>query len=100
MPYFVTGQFIKAQSERLARKIRYRRALAKCRRLARRRGIEASWDKFSLMPWTAADVGPGALLTDLVVGDRWRGEASTGAAVAGTPASRWAGGIHFGMRSD
>jgi amidase len=53
-------------------------------------------DKFRLDALVAPTLGP-ACLTDLVVGDHWRGEASTAAAVAGYPSITVPAGFIFGL---
>jgi amidase len=96
MPYFGQDQFVKAQAKGSLESYEYQEALAKCRRLTRTDGIDAVMDKFRLDALVAPTLGP-ACLTDLVVGDRWRGEASTGAAVAGYPSITVPAGFIFGL---
>jgi len=96
MPYFGQDLFLKAQAKGSLESYEYQEALAKCRRLARTEGIDAVMDKFRLDALVAPTLGP-ACLTDLVVGDRWRGEASTGAAVAGYPSITVPAGFIFGL---
>jgi amidase len=96
MPYFGQDQFVKAQAKGSLESYEYQEALAKCRRLARTDGIDAVMDKFRLDALVAPTLGP-ACLTDLVVGDRWRGEASTAAAVAGYPSITVPAGFIFGL---
>ena len=96
MPYFGQDQFVKAEAKGSLESYEYQEALAKCRRLARTEGIDAVMDKFRLDALVAPTLGP-ACLTDLVVGDRWRGEASTAAAVAGYPSITVPAGFIFGL---
>jgi amidase len=96
MPYFGQDLFVKAEAKGSLQSYEYQEALAKCRRLARTEGIDAVMDKFRLDALVAPTLGP-ACLTDLVVGDRWRGEASTGAAVAGYPSITVPAGFIFGL---
>src|SRR6202035_5078861 len=84
MPYFGQDQFVKAQAKGSLESYEYQEALAKCRRLTRTDGIDAVMDKFRLDALVAPTLGA-ACLTDLVVGDHWRGEASTAAAAASQP---------------
>jgi amidase len=96
MPYFGQDQFVKAQTKGSLQSYEYQEALAKCRRLTRTDGIDAVMDKLRLDALVAPTLGP-ACLTDLVVGDRWRGEASTAAAVAGYPSITVPAGFIFGL---
>jgi amidase len=96
MPYFGQDQFVKAQAKGSLESYEYQEALAKCRRLTRTEGIDAVMDKSRLDALVAPTLGP-ACLTDLVVGDRWRGEASTAAAVAGYPSITVPAGFIFGL---
>ncbi|HEV3236049.1 MAG TPA: amidase [Gemmataceae bacterium] len=96
MRYFGQDQFVKAEAKGSLQSYEYQEALAKCRRLARTEGIDAVMDKFRLDALVAPTLGP-ACLTDLVVGDHWRGEASTAAAVAGYPSITVPAGFIFGL---
>jgi amidase len=96
MPYFGQDLFQKAETKGSLQSYEYQEALAKCRRLARTEGIDAVMDKYRLDALAAPTLGP-ACLTDLVVGDRWRGEASTAAAVAGYPSITVPAGFIFGL---
>jgi len=96
MPYFGQDQFVKAEAKGSLQSYEYQEALAKCRRLARTEGIDAVMNKFRLDALVAPTLSP-ACLTDLVVGDRWRGEASTAAAVAGYPSITVPAGFIFGL---
>lgn len=96
MPFFGQDLFLKAEAKGSLESYEYQEALARCRRLARTEGIDAVMDKFKLDALIAPTLGP-ACLTDLVVGDRWRGEASTAAAVAGYPSITVPAGFIFGL---
>lgn len=96
MPFFGQDLFIKAEAKGSLESYEYQEALNKCRRLARTEGIDAVMDKFKLDALVAPTVGP-ACLTDLVVGDHWRGESSTAAAVAGYPSITVPAGFIFGL---
>jgi len=96
MPYFGQDQFVKAEAKGSLQSYEYQEALAKCRRLARTEGIDAVMDKFRLDALIAPTLSP-ACVTDLVVGDRWRGEASTAAAVSGYPSITVPAGFIFGL---
>ncbi len=96
MPYFGQDLFEKAVKKGSLQSYEYQEALARCRRLARTEGIDATMDKFKLDAFVAPTLGP-ACLTDLVVGDRWRGEASTAAAVSGYPSITVPAGFIFGL---
>jgi amidase len=96
MPYFGQDLFEKSVKKGSLQSYEYQEALARCRRLARTEGIDATMDKFKLDALVAPTLGP-ACLTDLVVGDRWRGEASTAAAVSGYPSITVPAGFIFGL---
>jgi len=96
MPYFGQDLFEKSVKKGSLQSYEYQEALARCRRLARTEGIDATMDKFKLDAFVAPTLGP-ACLTDLVVGDRWRGEASTAAAVSGYPSITVPAGFIFGL---
>jgi amidase len=96
MPYFGQDRFIKAEAKGSLTSYEYVEALAKCRRLTRTEGIDAVLEKHQLDALVAPTMGP-ACLTDLVVGDRWLGGASTAAAVAGYPSITVPAGFVFGL---
>jgi amidase len=96
MPYFGQDLFEKSVKKGPLTSYEYLEALARCRRLARTEGIDAIMDKHKLDALVAPTVSP-ACLTDLVVGDRWRGEASTAAAVSGYPSITVPAGFIFGL---
>jgi amidase len=96
MPYFGQDLFEKSVKKGSLASYEYQEALARCRRLARTEGIDAIMDKFKLDALVAPTLSP-ACLTDLVVGDRWRGDATTAAAVAGYPSITVPAGSIFGL---
>jgi amidase len=84
MPFFGQDRFLKAQSKGPLTDPAYRKALALCRRLAGREGIDATMERHHLDALVAPTQGP-AWLIDLVNGDSFGGSSSTPAAVAGYP---------------
>ncbi|MEO8055101.1 MAG: amidase, partial [Acidobacteriota bacterium] len=96
MPYFAQETFLKAEAKGPLTSFEYLEALAKSRRLARTEGIDQAMDKHKLDALVAPTLGP-ACVTDLVNGDRWLGEASTAAAVAGYPHVTVPAGFVFGL---
>jgi amidase len=96
MPYFGQSTFRKAQDKGPLTSYEYAEALAKCRRLSRTEGIDAVMDEHRLDALVAPTLGP-ACVTDLLNGDRWLGETSTAAAVAGYPHVTVPAGIVFGL---
>jgi amidase len=96
MPYFGQDLFVKAEAKGSLESREYQEALAKCRQLARTEGIDAVMNKSKLDALIAPTLGP-ACLTDLVVGDHWRGESTTAAAVAGYPSITVPAGFVFGL---
>lgn len=96
MPYFGQNNFLKAQTKGPLTSYEYLEALAKCRRLSRTEGIDAVMEKHKLDALVAPTLGP-ACVTDLVNGDRWLGESSTAAAVAGYPSITVPAGFVFGL---
>jgi amidase len=96
MPFFGQDLFVKAEAKGSLQSYEYQEALAKCRRLARTEGIDAVMDKSRLDALVAPTLSP-ACLTDLVLGDHWRGESTTAAAVAGFPSITVPAGFVFGL---
>ncbi|HTS02356.1 MAG TPA: amidase, partial [Thermoanaerobaculia bacterium] len=96
MPYFGQNTFLKAEAKGPLTSYEYLEALAKCRRLSRSEGIDAVMDKHRLDALVAPTLGP-ACVTDLLNGDRWLGETSTAAAVAGYPHVTVPAGFVFGL---
>lgn len=84
MPYFGQELFLKAEVKGPLTEEPYRKALDKCRRLARKEGIDAVMDAHRLDALVAPAAGP-AHVTDLLHGDRDIGGSSGPAAVAGYP---------------
>jgi amidase len=84
MPFFGQDRFLIAQAKGPLTDPAYRKALALCRRLAGREGIDATMDRYHLDALVAPTQGP-AWLIDLVNGDSFGGSSSTPAAVAGYP---------------
>jgi amidase len=84
MPFFGQDRFLKAQAKGPPTDATYRRALALCRRLAGREGIDATMDRHRLDALVAPTQGPPWLI-DLVNGDSSAGSSSSPAAVAGYP---------------
>ena len=92
MPYFGQDMFLKAEAKGPLTSFEYLEALAKCRRLARTEGIDATMDKHRLDALVAPTLGP-ACVTDLVNGDRWLGDAVDRAGRRGLSARHRAGGL-------
>ena len=84
MPFFGQDRFFKAQAKGPLTDAAYRKALALCRRLAGKEGIDATMDRYHLDALVAPTQGP-AWLIDLVNGDSFGGSSSSPAAVAGYP---------------
>jgi amidase len=84
MPYFGQEIFLQAQAKGPLSSKEYRDALAACRRLTRKEGIDATLARHKLDALVAPTQGP-AWLIDLVNGDFVSGGSSTPAAVAGYP---------------
>ena len=96
MPYFGQNTFLKAEAKGPLTSKEYVEALATCRRLSRAEGIDAVMEERKLDALVAPTIGP-ACVTDPVNGDRWLGESSTAAAVAGYPAVTVPAGFVFGL---
>lgn len=84
MPIFGQDLFVKAQEHGPITSPRYRAALAKCRRLTRKEGIDAVMKKHRVEA-IAALTSPPAWLIDPVNGDSARGGCTSLPAVAGYP---------------
>jgi amidase len=82
MPYFGQEIFEMAQKQGPLTSAKYKTALANCRRLSRRDGIDAVMTKYRLDAFVAPTGGP-AWVIDLLNGDHFTGGSSTPAAVAG-----------------
>lgn len=96
LPYFGQEIFEKAQAKGPLTEQAYIDALAKCRRLARTEGIDATMDKYKLDALVAPTNGPPPPI-DLVNGDCGSGGSSTPAAVAGYPSVTVPAGYAFGL---
>jgi amidase len=96
MPFFGQETFLKAQDKGPLSSKEYVDALAKCRRLSRREGIDAVMNTFKLDALVAPTEGP-AWLTDLILGDHFIGGSSTAAAVAGYPSITVPAGFVSGL---
>ena len=96
MPYF--GQEIFEQSAKKGplSSPEYRKALAKCRDLARTKGLDATFAKHRLDALVAPTQGPPGLI-DLVNGDSGGGSSTSPCAVAGYPAITVPMGYAFGL---
>jgi amidase len=84
MPHFGQDIFLKAQEKGPLTEKPYRKALEKCRRLSRGKGIDRVLREHRLDAIVAPTGGP-PWMTDLVNGDHYLGGSSTPAAVAGYP---------------
>jgi amidase len=96
MPYFGQEIFLKAQERGPLTSPAYRKALATCRRLSRKEGLDAVLDKHRLDALVAPTGAP-AWVIDPVSGDHFVGGNSTPAAVAGYPAVSVPMGFVFGL---
>ena len=96
MPYFGQELFIRAQATGEPADTIFTRALARCREIARDKGIDALMDANHLDALFAPTDGPPWSI-DLVDGDHYLGGSSTVAAVAGYPHITVPGGYTFGL---
>jgi amidase len=96
MPFFGQEIFLMAKEKGPLTARAYTNALARCRRLSRREGIDAMVAKHRLEAVVAPAGGP-AWTTDHVNGDHFTGGSSTPAAVAGYPAITVPAGEVFGL---
>jgi amidase len=96
MQYFGQETFLKAEAKGPLTAKEYRTALANCRRLSRRDGIDAVMNKHRLDALLAPTESP-AWVTDLVLSDHFIGGSSTAAAVAGYPSITVPAGFVFGL---
>jgi amidase len=96
MPYFGQEIFEMAQKKAPLTSTAYTSALAKCRRLSRRDGIDAVLAKHRLDAFVAPTGGP-AWVIDLLNGDHFTGGSSTPAAVAGYPSITLPAGFIHGL---
>jgi amidase len=84
MPYFGQEIFAQAQAKGPLTSTAYKAARAKCLRMSRAEGMDATLTKHRLAAIVAPTGGP-AWPTDLLNGDHFTGGSSTPAAVAGYP---------------
>lgn len=84
MPWFGQELFLEAQERGPLTDRSYRKALARCRRLSREKGLDAVLDTHRLDALVAPTGSP-AWPVDLVNGDHFLGASSTPAAVSGYP---------------
>ncbi len=96
MPFFGQEIFLKAQEKGPLTTPAYREALEKCRRLARKDGLDAVLTGHRLDALVAPTGAPGWVI-DPLSGDHYVGGNSTPAAVAGYPAISVPMGFVFGM---
>jgi amidase len=98
MPYFGQEHMLEAQEKKSLRDKKYRDALAKNLRLARKEGIDAAMRKHKLDALVVPSGGP-AWLIDLVNGDaiNWDMESTGPTAVAGYPNITVPAGYIFGL---
>jgi amidase len=96
MPYFGQEIFIQAQAKGPLTTPAYRTARAKCVRMSRTEGIDATLTKHRLSAIIAPTGGP-AWPTDLLNGDHFGGGSSTPAAVAGYPSVTVPAGYIHGL---
>ena len=96
MPFFGQELLERAQAKGTLADPAYRKALARCRLLARRRGIDATLARHRLDA-IVAPTGGTPWLIDLVNGDAPSGGSSTPAAVAGYPSITVPAGQVFGL---
>ena len=96
MPYFGQELFLKAESKGPLTHKEYLDALAVCRRMSRKEGIDATMNKYKLDALVAPTDSP-AWLTDLVDSDHFLSSSSTIAAVAGYPSITVPAGFVFGL---
>ena len=96
MPFFGQELLVRAAAKGTLADPAYRKALARCRLLARRRGIDATLARHRLDA-IVAPTGGAPWLIDLVNGDAPSGGSSTPAAVAGYPSITVPAGEVSGM---
>jgi amidase len=96
MPWFGQEQFIAAQKKGPLTSPAYKAARAKCLRMSRTEGIDATLTKHRLTAIVAPTGGP-AWPTDLLNGDHFTGGSSTAAAVSGYPSVTVPAGFIHGL---
>ncbi len=96
MPFFRQDTMEKAEKKGPLSDPAYRKALKKCRRLSRAKGLDAVLAEHRLDALVAPTGGPPWTI-DLVNGDHFLGASSTAAAVAGYPSITVPAGYVFGL---
>ncbi len=96
MPFFGQDTMEKAEKKGPLADKEYRKALARCRRLSRREGLDAVMTKHRLDA-IIAPTGSPPWMIDLVDGDHFLGASSTPAAVSGYPSITVPAGYVFGL---
>ncbi len=96
MPYFGQELFVQAEAKGPLTSPAYQKALATCRRLSRKEGLDALFARHRIDALVYPTGGP-AWLTDLVNGDHYTGGSSTPAAVSGYPALTVPAGVVHGL---
>lgn len=96
MPFFGQETLLQAQEKGPLDSAAYLEALAKCRKLSREQGMDATMEKHILDAIVAITGGP-ATLIDLVNGDYGSGSSSSLAAVSGYPSITVPAGYVFGL---
>jgi amidase len=96
MPYFGQDTMEKAQKKGPLTEKAYVKALEKCRKLSRAKGLDSVMEKHRLDA-IVAPTGSPPWLTDLVNGDHFLGASSTPAAVSGYPSITVPVGYAFGL---
>ena len=96
MPYFGQEILAKAEAKGPLTSPEYQKALETCGRLARKEGLDATFEKHQLTALVAPTGAP-AWVIDPVSGDHFVGGNSTPAAVAGYPSLSVPMGFVFGL---
>jgi amidase len=96
MPYFAQELMEMSQEKGSLEDKTYKDALATCRRLTRKQGIDAVLAKYKLDAIVAPTAGP-AFVTDLVTGDRVDSGCASPPAVSGYPHITVPAGYVFGL---
>src|SRR5262249_3982335 len=96
MPYFGQELFLRAEATGALTDTTYTQAVAKCREIAREKGIDSLMEANQLDALCAPTDGPPWLI-DHVDGDHFLGGAATAAAVAGCPHITVPGGFAGGL---
>ncbi|HVN33019.1 MAG TPA: amidase, partial [Thermoanaerobaculaceae bacterium] len=96
MPFFGQDIMEKAQEKGPLTDGAYLKALEKCRKLSRKKGLDAVFEKHQLDALVAPTGAP-PWMTDLVNGDHFLGASSTPAAVSGYPSITVPAGYAFGL---